>query len=126
MQKEKLVRIAKVCVPILLLLIAAVITISINLGVGVYPAKYYGNTGYIDFTTSNTYETDNNVGLYRYDDENNLVIFDETTAMERQSVFVLKNGDTKYISASAITWQVVGGLFYVAACGYMFKAYPAR
>lgn len=127
MRKEKVLKVVKICIPILLILIAAIITISINLAADVYPAKYYSDNGYIEFSSNNTYETEDNVGLYRYDDDTDIVILDETVELERQSIFVLIGSDgTKYISAAAITWQVIGGLFYIAACVYMIVVYKVK
>lgn len=127
MNKDKILKITKILLPILLIVIAAVITICINLASTVYPAKYYSKDGYIDFSANNTYATANNTGLYNYDEDNRVVVLDDNAELERQSVYTLISADgKKYISASAITWQVIGGLFYVGACVYMCIVYKAN
>ena len=126
----KIKKVAKVLIPVILFLLSVIITIVLNLSIGVTKSKYYGENNFIKFS-NNTYTMENGVGLYLYDENEKLVTLTGNEGgeieLKRQSVYVLidTNG-TKYISAASIIYQAIAGLCYVGACIYMCVAYKNR
>lgn len=104
----------------LLVVICLIITLTVNFGNSVYPSKYTHGDDYIDFSSNNTYTTSNSVGLYHFNEAHNAVILDNGNVFKKQSVFVLyDNRDNAYVSAAAITWQVIAVLLVVGAIVYV-------
>lgn len=120
MKKETVTNAIKVCIPIILILMSVIITLCVNLTIKVYPAKYYSESGYIDFSAANTYTTGAKSGFYTYDENEQTVILDDNYELIYKSPYILKTHDGEtFVSHSMIAWQVFGGTLYIAAIIYM-------
>lgn len=126
----KIKKMATALIPVILFLLSVIITIVLNLSIGVTKSKYYGENNFIKFS-NNTYTMENGVGLYLYDEDKKLVTLTGNEGgeieLERQSVYVLIDANgTKYISAASVIYQAIAGLCYVGACIYMCVVYKNR
>ena len=126
----KIKKMATDLIPVILFLLSVIITLVLNLSIGVTKSKYYGENNFIKFS-NNTYTMENGVGLYLYDEDKKLVTLTGNEGgeieLERQSVYVLIDANgTKYISAASVIYQAIAGLCYVGACIYMCVVYKNR
>ena len=112
----KIKKMATDLIPVILFLLSVIITLVLNLSIGVTKSKYYGENNFIKFS-NNTYTMEN--GLTGNEGGE--------IELERQSVYVLIDANgTKYISAASVIYQAIAGLCYVGACIYMCVVYKNR